>query len=280
MKIGIVDAGGGFRGIYAAGVLDYCMDHDIHFDLGIGVSAGSANLCSYIAGQRGRNYLFYAEYGFRKQYMGLGNFIRKRSYIDLDYVYGILSNRGGENPVDYPALLGNPMEFYVVATNALTGRAKYFDKSDLRQDCYDILKASSAVPFVCRPYEIEGIPYYDGALGDPVPIEKAFELGCDKIVLLLTKPEDVLRSSKQDERFAVGIQKKYPLAAEKLRQRARLYNVEVALAKEYAKQGRVLIVAPDDTCGVNTLRRTRDSLSRLYKKGYTDGQKITDYLKS
>ena len=44
MKIGVVDVGGGFRGIYACGVLDYCMDENIRFDLSIGVSAGSANL--------------------------------------------------------------------------------------------------------------------------------------------------------------------------------------------------------------------------------------------
>ena len=45
-KIGVVDVGGGFRGIYAAGVLDYCMHKGIWFDLGIGVSAGCANLAS------------------------------------------------------------------------------------------------------------------------------------------------------------------------------------------------------------------------------------------
>ena len=40
--IALVLEGGGFRGIYAAGVLDYCLDNEIRFDLGIGVSAGSA----------------------------------------------------------------------------------------------------------------------------------------------------------------------------------------------------------------------------------------------
>ncbi len=74
-EIGVVDIGGGLRGIYAAGVLDYCMDEGISFDLGIGISAGSANLVSYAAGQRGRNYQFYTEYAFCKQYMSLGNFI-------------------------------------------------------------------------------------------------------------------------------------------------------------------------------------------------------------
>ena len=52
-KIGAVDVGGGTRGIFGAGVLDYCMDNDLHFDHFVGVSAGSANGASYLAGQRG-----------------------------------------------------------------------------------------------------------------------------------------------------------------------------------------------------------------------------------
>lgn len=210
--------------------------------------------------------------------MSFWNLIRKGSYVDMDYIYGKLSNSGGENPLDYEAFQNNQMEFYVVAANALTGQAHFFNKSDVRKDCYDILKASSSIPFVCKPYRINGIPYYDGALGDPVPVEKAFELGCDRVVLILTKPESVLRTSGQDERFAAGIRKKYPLAAERLCERARRYNESVALAQEYAKQGRVLIVAPDDTCGVDTLRRDKNDLQKLYQKGYHDAKKIAAFL--
>lgn len=67
MKTGVVDVGGGLRGVYAAGVFDYCLDQDIRFDLGIGVFAGSANVASYIAGQKKRNDSFYTEYPFRKE---------------------------------------------------------------------------------------------------------------------------------------------------------------------------------------------------------------------
>ena len=270
--------GGGLRGIYAAGVLDYCIDQGIQFDLGIGVSAGSANLASYAAGQRGRNYLFYTDYAFRKQYMGLGNFIRKKNFIDMDYVYGTLSNSNGENPLDYPALRDNTMEFYVVATNAESGQVKYFDKTDLHQDNYNILKASSAIPFVCKPYEVQGTLYYDGALSDPVPFKRAFQLGCERVVVILTKPQDVVRNSAKDEKIAACIRKKYPAAAKKLCQRAQRYNESIALAKEYAKQGKVLIIAPDDTCGVDTLKKDRMSLQNLYKKGYNDGKKIEYFL--
>lgn len=278
MKTGVIDVGGGFRGIYAAGVLDYCLDQGITFDLGIGISAGSANLASFAAGQRGRNYRFYTEYGFRKQYASLENFIRRRSYIDMDYVYSTLSNHDGENPLDYPAIRDNPMEFMVVATDALTGEARYFGKEDMAQDNYDIFKASSSIPFFCPPYEIGGVPYYDGALGDPVPVDKALELGCDRVVVILTKPEHVLRNAHKDERLAAGIRRKYPAAAERLCERAQRYNGEVALAQAYAKQGRVRIIAPDDTCGVDTLKRDKASLHSLYEKGYADGRKIADYL--
>lgn len=279
-KIGIVDVGGGFRGVYAAGVMDYCMDQKIRFDLGIGVSAGSANLISYAAGQRGRNYQFYTEYGLRKEYAGIGNFLFKNSFVDLDYVYGTLSNSDGENPLDYLAFAGNPMEFLVVATEADTGRAKYFDRANISQDNYSALKASSAIPFVCHPYEVDGVLYYDGALGDTIPVQKAFELGCEKVVLLLTLPENTVRTADKDKKLAARIRKKYPLAAEKLEQRAENYNKGVAMAQKLAKEGKVLIVAPDDTCGVSTLSRDADALRKLYKKGYRDGMKITDFLKN
>lgn len=279
MKTGVVDVGGGLRGIYAAGVLDYCMDHGIQFDLGIGVSAGSANLTSYCARQRGRNYQFYTDYAFRKEYMSLENFVSQRSYVDLDYVYGTLSRADGENPLDYAAFEENPMELYVVATEAETGNPKYFDKSDIHQDDYNIMKASSAIPFVCRPYSIDGTAYYDGALSDPVPVEKAFQLGCDRVVLLLTKPEHYLRNPRKDEKLAACIRHAYPAAAQSLCQRARRYNDSVALARMKARQGKVLVVAPEDTFGVDTLTRDRESLDKLYRLGYADGEKIEAFLK-
>lgn len=279
-KIGIVDVGGGFRGIYATGVMDYCLDQKLHFDLGIGVSAGSANLISYAAGQRGRNYQFYTEYGMRKQYAGVGNFLLKRSFLDLDYVYSTLSNSDGEYPLDYDAAIASPMEYLAVATDAVTAEARYFTKQDLAQDDYNVLKASCAIPFVCHPYAVKDRLYFDGALSDTIPVRKAFELGCDYVVLLLTLPENTIRTSEKDEKLAKHIRKKYPLAARKLAQRAVQYNEGVAFAKELAEKGKVLIVAPDDTCGVSTLTRDAEALNRLYEKGYEDGKKISAYFET
>lgn len=188
MKTAVVDVGGGMRGIYAAGVLDYCLDQGITFDLGIGVSAGSANISSFVAGQRGRNYPFYTDYPHRKEYMGLHELVRDRAYLNLDYVYGTLSNSDGENPLG------------------------------------------------------------------------------------------VLQTSKTDNRLAKRIQKNYPVSAEQLRGRAERYNNGIALAKQYASQGKLCIIAPDDTCGVDTLTKDRQASHRLYEKGYADGEKVRAFL--
>ena len=101
MKTGLVDVGGGMRGIYAAGVLDFCLERHIAFDCCIGVSAGSANVASFLAGQKGRNFRYYTQYSLRKEYMGMGNFVRLHNYVNLQYSYGALSNSDGPNNTSY-----------------------------------------------------------------------------------------------------------------------------------------------------------------------------------
>ena len=99
---------------------------------------------------------------------------------------------------------------------------------------------------------LDGVLYYDGALADPVPIQKAFDLGCDRVVLLLTKPSDIPRSSRKDQLIARMIEREFPASAHQLRTRAERYNACVARAKQYQQEGRLLIVEPCDTMGVDT----------------------------
>ena len=140
------------------------------------------------------------------------------------------------------------------------------------------MRQDSAIPFVCHPYSVKGIPYFDGALSDTIPIQKAFELGCEKVILLLTLPENTVRTSDKDEKLAARIRKKYPLAAQKLAQRADQYNNGVEMARRLRTEGKVLIIAPDDTCGVSTLSRNTDALYKLYEKGYRDGEQIRSFI--
>ena len=181
MKTGVIDVGGGMRGVYGAGVFDYCMENDIHFDYGAGVSAGSANIVSYLAGQYHRNYSYYIEYSVRKEYMGFENFLKTRNFINLDYIYGTLSNSDGADALDFDTLIHNPAEFELVTTDAISGKPHYFHKEDMKKDDYRIIKASSALPAVCAPVEIDGHLYFDGGVSDSIPVKRAFEAPKDAV---------------------------------------------------------------------------------------------------
>ena len=278
MKTGIIDVGGGFRGVYAAGVLDYCLDNNLTFDLGIGISAGSANIVAFAAKQRERNRKFYTEYALRKEYISVANLIEKHALVDMEYASSTLSNDDGECPLDYPTLRDNPMDIVVVATDAQRAVPHYFSKDDISQNNYEICRASGSIPYVCSHCELDGVTYLDGAISDPVPIAKAFSLGCDKVVLVLTRPIDGHLTDIPEEALAFHIRKTNPVLAEALRHRTEKYNAGVALAKMYQQEGKVLIVAPSDTCGVDTLKRDKQALELLYEKGYEDGTKITDFI--
>ena len=276
----LIDVGGGFRSIFGAGIMDRCQELGIDFNHCYGVSAGAANMTSFIARQHGRNHHFYTEYAFRKEYASATNFIKDRNFVHLDYVYGDLSNHDGEFPVDYAAFEANPTEFTVVACNALDGSTKYFDKSDIGFDQMDPVKASSAVPVACKPYVIDDVPYYDGGIADPVPVQKALDDGYERVVLILTRLKDVLREQRKDIAPARILKRTYPAAAEHLLNRYQTYNDEVAFAKECEQDGRVLILAPESLYGLSTLTKTYEGLERMYRAGYAQTERIADFLAS
>ena len=99
---------------------------------------------------------------------------------------------------DYPAIVENPAEFELVATDAATGKPVYFTKDDMKQDDYRAIMASCALPVMCRPISFHNETYFDGGLSDSVPIERAFAKGCDRVVVILSKPRSFV---KQPEGF-------------------------------------------------------------------------------
>lgn len=278
MKTTVIDTGGGLRGIYGAGVLDRCIEKGISFDRCIGVSAGSANTASFLAGQHGRNFRFYTQYAKRTEYMSASNILKKHSYLDLDYIYGVLSNSGGEDPLDYDALMKNPTEYTVVATDAESGKPFYFSKADMRQNDYGILKASCCIPLACKAYTVGEKQYYDGGVSDAIPIEYALDAGADRIVLILTRPIDADVSFDKERICSVLLKSKYPNVSEALLKRGERFHNSIELAKKLEKDGRLIIIAPSDIGHLKTLTKDIGDLTALYERGKQDAELIKDFL--
>ncbi len=280
LMIGILDVGGGMRCVFSAGVYDYFLDNGISFDYYLGVSAGSANLISYYAEQRGRNLPFYTEYCRRKESMSLRNFLSKGSYLDLDYIYSTLCNEGGEYPLDFDTVEKKNAKYTVLTTDAVSGKSVFFEKDIVKKNNLDVIKSSCCLPVFCKPYKMGDGLYYDGGVSEPVPYEKAFSDGCDKIVVVLTLPKDY---RKQQQNFLPVVKyalKKYPRIYEEISDLHERYNKRVEELIQLEKAGKVIILAPEDTFGVNTLTNDRRLLERLYETGYEQAGKYYDILKS
>lgn len=274
----IIDVGGGQRGIFGTGVFDRLLDEKVEFDCCIGVSAGSANIASYLSKQKGRNYRFYTDHVLKKEYMSLSNFKTQHSYIDLNFVYSVLTDSDGEDPIDYESFSKYNGKFYVVATENSTGKPHYFGNDDISFNNYKVLHASSTLPVVCNSCTINGEKYYDGGISDPIPINKAIEEGYDKIVVILTRPISYKNNGRVDRFCSEVIKNEHPKISECLKTRYKLYNDKIDDLLKLQSQGKCLVIYPDDCCNVSTLTRNRKNLDMLYRKGYENAEKIINYI--
>lgn len=279
MKIGLIDLGGGMRGTYATGILEYCTKNNIKFDCCIGVSAGSSNLINFLSNQQERNYRYYFDYAFRKENVGLQSLFKTGSFFNYKNIYEVYPKSDNIDPIDYDTLMNNPADFFIVAEECASGKTKYFTKKDIKKDDYRVLSASCNIPVVGTKVEIDGIRYYDGGFADPVPIQKALDEGCDKIVLIATRPIKKPRKPTRDNFFAFFLRFKYPKAAKRLTQRAKEYNEGIEFAKKLEKEGKVLILSPENTYGLDTLTIDKVAMQKLYEEGKKDAEKISDWLK-
>lgn len=278
IRTGLIVEGGGMKCAYSAGVLDAFLDNNISFDYCIGVSAGSANAASFVAGQRGRNRRFYTEHIKEPGYFGLKSFLKTGNLFGLQYIYGNLTNSDGADPIDFPAIMANPAEYWLVATNAETGMPTYFSKEDMIQDDYRHIMASCAIPAACKPIEIDGQYYYDGGISDSIPVQRALDAGCDKLVVILSKTRDYVKNPEKMRFLYSCLCRKYPKTVDALNHRHIMYQACQKQLFELEKEGKAFVFAPSNPPKMGTYTMDRDIEQQLYDLGMKDFNKLHSKL--
>lgn len=269
-KLGLVVEGGGMKCAYNAGILDAFLDQGITFDYCIGVSGGAGNLASYLAGQRGRNLRFFTEHIHSAKYFGIKSFFKTGDLFGLQYIYGELTNSTGKDPLDFAAIMKNPAEYQLVATNALTGQPEYFGKRDMKQDDYRLIMASCALPAACRPVQIDGALYFDGGIVDAVPVRHALEEGCDRLVVILSKPRSYVRKPQTMRPVYSWRCRKYPKIVDLIDHRHITYNQNLKEVFELEQSKQAFVFAPSRSIRVGTFSMKEKAERELYALGLED----------
>ena len=269
-RIGLVVEGGGMKCAYSAAVLDRFLDDKVCFDYVIGVSAGSANAASFMARQRGRNLRFYTSHIHESNYFGAESLLKSGDLFGLDYIYSTITNSTGSDPLDWKAVEENPAEYEVVATNAQTGEPRYFDKSEMAQDDYTVIKASCALPAACKPRMVDGIPYYDGGVSDAIPVDRALSKGCDRVVVILSKPRTFVKKPEGFREIYTVACREYPEIIKLLNNRHINYAENFRRVFDLEKEGKAFIYAPSKELPMSTFAMNAEDNQRLYELGLQD----------
>lgn len=277
---GLVLEGGGYRGLYTAGVLDVWMEEGIAFDHVVGVSAGAAFGCNLKSCQIGRAIRYNKRFCGDPRYAGLGNLLRTGDLFSREFAYGEVPWR--LDPFDGNAFAGNPMRFTVVCTDVDTGRAEYRDLKAGDERDIEWIRASASIPALSRPVELDGHRYLDGGVADSIPVDWMLSQGHDRCVVVLTQPAGFRKEPNSLMPLLRMVLRRYPRVVAELADRHERYNAVLDEIARLEREGRVLVIRP--SVSVQTPIAVKDPavLERVYQVGRADAEaglmKLRAYL--
>lgn len=282
MKLGLVLEGGASRTIFSCGIMDAILEQNIMADYVIGTSAGISYGVTYCSKQIGRNLVITEKYMADKRYMGVRHLLNRRnkSYYNLDFVFGEIPQK--LTPFDFKTFSEYKGSCIAVLTDIESGKAEYMEVPRDDSD-FTALRASCALPILFSPVEINGRKYMDGGLADSIPFEKAIADGCDKVIVILTRPRGYVKKQEKISGLIKAMYRKYPKLIEDFEQRPQRYNKSIERLNQLESEGKALIIAPPDTHSIHRTERKPEILVPFYNEGTEYGRKImpsiVEYLK-
>ncbi|WP_394863493.1 patatin-like phospholipase family protein [Paraclostridium bifermentans] len=274
-KIGLILEGGGMRGIYTAGVLDFFIEKNIEVDITIGVSAGSCHASSYLSKQYKRAYNATVDYINDKRYLSFSNLIKTGSIFGMDFMFNKIPNE--LNIYDYDTFAKSKSKFVVVATNCETGSPEYFELKDLKKEII-YMQASCSIPMFANIVEIDDFKLVDGGVSDSIPIEYSLNQGYKKNIVVLTRD---ITYKKNKQKFLPIVNKKYkkyPNLVKAIENRHLNYNKSLNLVNKLEKDGDVLVIRPKKPVNVSQIEKNAKKLTALYEEGYDDAKELYDKI--
>ncbi|MBR3481980.1 MAG: patatin-like phospholipase family protein [Neisseriaceae bacterium] len=170
-RVAVALGGGASKGFAHIGVLKVLKDANIPVHMVTGTSAGAVVGSLYASGMSPDELISESEHlaksdvaDFRLSTKGLIVGQKLQDYIN---------QKVGDKPIQH-----FPIPFAAVATDFENGQAVAFNHGNTGQ----AVRASSSIPTIFRPVEIDGRRYADGGLSQPVPVSAARKMGADIVI--------------------------------------------------------------------------------------------------
>ena len=262
----LVLEGGGNRGVFTAGALDFLLEKDEMFSYVIGVSAGACNAMDYLSRQpeRTRNCMIVQDK--KNRYIATRDALRKGRLFDMDMIFDKYPNE--IFPFDFETYFQSDADCEMVVTNCLTGEEQYLSEKNDKDRLLAICRASSSIPVASDMVTVDGEPCLDGGIADSIPIIHAMEKGYRKDVVILTRQKGYRKSKPGKSRaLYLAAFKEYPAFLNTLLNRYRNYNRTLELVEKWEREGHIFVIRPE----MEPVSRTEQNIEKLtdfYQHGY------------
>ena len=274
----LVLEGGGFRGMFTAGVLDVLQERGAYGFSGIwGVSAGAVNASNFRSRQIGRTMRDILAFRDDRRFMSLWSLATTGDMAGVDFMYDEVQNR--LDPCDTDAFNASETPMWAVVSDVTFGTPAYLPVRRYPEDI-DRVRASASLPTVSRIVELDGHRYLDGGTTDSIPYAAALGLpgapevegrpAAERALVVLTQDRGFVREQAgSGEQIALRSHRydRYPYYLEALRTRAERYNAQRERLGELEDAGTCLVIAPEEPVRVGSSTRDGESLLALYVAG-------------
>ena len=268
----LVFEGGGMRNAYTAALVSRLIAEGINFPHISGVSAGSSHLCNFTSRDAIRSHATFVDLVEDPEFGGLKHFRKGHGYFNAEYIYQQICYPDGALPFNMDTFLANPATTRVATFNASRGEERWFSKEEMStlDALGPIVRASSTLPILMPPVEIDGDTYVDGALGPNggLPFDQPLREGYRKLLVVLTRPRDFVKDPMPASVGALlrTAYRSFPSVFEGVALRTDRYNAGRRFLFELEERGQAYVFAPDNLW-INNTESRRERLEATYRAG-------------
>jgi predicted patatin/cPLA2 family phospholipase len=274
IKKALIVEGGGSRGVFSFGVIDSFIKASYNpFDIHLGVSNGAVVQLWYLLAVSDYN-LDKMLFSASGDYVRYSNLFFNKSIMNFEKLY---EDANKVFPIDFDRLQNNlkGKTFHVVISDADTGKPEYIELS--KENYINQMLATGSLPVLMKnPIYLQGRRKYDGGITDPIPVQKAYEMGAKEIVIIRTYEQTFVRKTKLENYIAAFATRSYPQLAKALKENTTTYNSALEFIDNPPGDCKIIQICPPQRLSTKRATTNVNTMKADYQIGISCGKKFLE----
>jgi len=274
IKKALIVEGGGSRGVFSFGVIDSFIQASYNpFDIHLGVSNGAVVQLWYLLAVSDYN-LDKMLFSASGDYVRYSNLFFNKSIMNFEKLY---EDANKVFPIDFDRLQNNlkGKTFHVVISDADTGKPEYIELS--KENYINQMLATGSLPVLMKnPIYLQGRRKYDGGITDPIPVQKAYEMGAKEIVIIRTYEQTFVRKTKLENYIAAFATRSYPQLAKALKENTTTYNSALEFIDNPPDDCKIIQICPPQRLSTKRATTNVNTMKADYQIGISCGKKFLE----